>query len=176
MRYLTCVLVTLFAATLFVSDSAFASPISFDCDVPADHYSSVSQEANGPLVISGMVKLVAARAGDNLPVAGARLVSSDGQDSAGFQLVANSSKPTRFDVVLNLNKNGELKRYSVSQIGIDSIVSFRLVIDAERVNLTVNKKTVEGDFIPLTGGKLMVFCSTAQFKFTEVVFGTNLSR
>lgn len=64
-----------------------ASPLKFDCDVPADRFASVSQETAGPLAISGTVALILAREGKYLPVAGARLVSSDESRSVGFQLL-----------------------------------------------------------------------------------------
>jgi hypothetical protein len=150
---------------------AFASTISFDCDVPADRYSSVSQDADGQLSVRGLVKLVAARSGANLPVAGARLVSSDGKSSAGFQIVGSGSKPDHFDVVLNLNKNGDLKRYAVGQIDTEATIPFTIASQEGRITLDVGGKKVAGDFMPLSGGKMMVFCSTAQFKFSDVAFG-----
>ncbi len=81
---------------------AHGTPLSFDCDVPPDRYSSVTQDVNGPMMISGTVEPVEMRSGDNLPVAGARLDSVDGQSRTGFQLVAPSARAKQFHIVLRV--------------------------------------------------------------------------
>lgn len=162
------------ALTSFSPGLASAAPISFDCDVPADRYSSVSQDTDGPLAVSGVVELVAARSGAFVPVAGARLVGADGKVSAGFQIVAlNGPKSSTFDVVLNLNQGGALKQYNVTQIDTKAAIPFWLTLDGDKLTLAVGDKKVGVDFVSIPGGKMMIFCSTGQFKFSDVRFGAS---
>jgi hypothetical protein len=150
---------------------ANAAPLSFDCDVPPDHYSSVSEDVSGQMIIGGTVELVQMRSGNNLPVAGARLVSTDGKSGAGFQLVANSANAKHFNIVLNTKRGDDLKSNTVGQIGTREAISFNLsVSDLGKVTLLIGGTTFNADFIPMPSGKEMAFCSTAQFKFSNLMF------
>ena len=161
------------ASALIVSAPVYAAATSFDCDVPPDHFSSVSQDVIGPLMISGSVQLAQMRSGNNLPVAGARLVSSDGNDAVGFQLVAASPHAKQFDVVFNTKRGDDLQRNTVGQVAAEANapVSFSLTLDkAGRAVLAVGGVNFSASFMPLTSGREMAFCSTAQFKFTGLLF------
>lgn len=160
------------STALSTSVSVFAAPLQYDCDVPPDHYSSISQEFGKSAVeVRGVVQVYQMRSGNNLPVAGARIADKDGKNSLGFQLVAQSPRAEQFDIVLNVFKNGELHRYSAGQIPIKSAISFSLLLDGVgKANFTIGNKSVTADFVPLESSKGMVFCSTAQFKFTDLVF------
>lgn len=161
----------LLAVAILYPTQAFAGPTAFDCDVPADNYSSVSQDVSGPMKIEGSIQLVRTRSGANLPVAGARLVSSDGNNSVGFQLVVPSSRATRFDVILNTKRGDDMKRATVTQLATEASVPFSLSIsDAGKVAFAIGGKDFNADFIPFSAGKAMAFCSTAQFKFTGLLF------
>lgn len=123
------------------------------------------------MMIEGYVQLVQTRSGANLPVAGARLVSSDGNSSVGFQLVLSSPRAKQFDVILNIQRGGDLKRVALAKIATDASVPFSLSLaDTGKVTLTIGDSGFDADFIPLTGGKAMAFCSTAQFKFAGLLF------
>lgn len=155
------------------SASAFAAPLSFDCDVPPDHFSSVSEELTGAPAISGTVKVVQMRSGNNLPVAGARLVSADGINSVGLQLVAASIHAKQFDIVLNTKRGDNIQRSTVGQVATDVAVPFSLSLSADgKVTLLVGTSSFNADFMPIPHGKAMAFCSTAQFKFTGLAFST----
>ena len=149
-----------------------ASPLKFDCDVPADRFASVSEETAGALAISGTVALVLAREGKYLPVAGARLISSDESRSVGFQLVAPSANRTEFNIIFNINAGDGLKRYTVGQVDLQSPAHFSLAIsDAGKISLAIGEKSFDGGTLVLNGGKIMVLCSTGQFKFSDLNFG-----
>jgi len=121
--------------------------------------------------IEGSVQLVQARSGANLPVAGARLVSSDDKSSVGFQLVVPSARATQFDVVLNLRHGGNTKRATVTRLATDGNVPFSLSIsDAGKVAFKIGEQDFHVDFVPLKRGTGMAFCSTAQFKFIGLLF------
>jgi len=163
---------------LIYSTSAFSAqssaPIDFDCDVPADHFSSVSQDLSGLLTISGSVRVIVMRSGYNLPVAGARIVSPDGKSSVGFQLVAASSHAKQFDVVLNTERGGDFKRRTVAQGPAQTAIPFRLSLaDSGKATLVIGSMAFDADFHPLTSANGMAFCSTAEFKFTGLAFSAS---
>jgi hypothetical protein len=161
----------LLCASSICSTTANAAGTAFDCDVPPDHFSSVSQDIVGPMMITGSVQLVSMRSGRNLPVAGARIVSADGKDSVGFQLVAASAQAKQFDVVLNTKRSSDLKRQVVAQVATEANVPFSLSLDDKgRVKLNVGGNDHTADFIAFSRGKGMAFCSTAQFKFAGLLF------
>ncbi|KQX26316.1 hypothetical protein ASD39_03620 [Sphingomonas sp. Root50] len=121
--------------------------------------------------IEGSVQLVRTRSGANLPVAGARLVSSDGNNSVGFQIVVPRPRATRFDIILYLKRGDDMKRATVTQLETEASVPFNLSIsDTGKVALAIGGKDFNADFIPLSAGKAMAFCSTAQFKFAGLLF------
>ncbi|UAK24423.1 hypothetical protein [Sphingomonas nostoxanthinifaciens] len=150
---------------------AGAAPLSFDCDVPSDHYSSVSEEASGTMAVSGTIEAVELRAGNNLPVAGARIASADGKTSFGLQLVAASSHAKQFDIVLNTRRGDEAKRNTLGQVGTDGPISFILSLsDTGKVSLLVGSRSFQADFTAFSSGKVAAFCSTGQFKFSNLTF------
>ncbi len=166
--------IVLFLGALTCSAPAYATATAFDCDVPPDHFSSVSQDVAGPLAIKGSVQVVQMRSGNNLPVAGARLVSSDGNNSVGFQLVAASASAKQFDVVLNVKRGSNLKRSTVAQMATDASVPFKLSLDdTGKATLAIGGNNFSANFMPLSSGKQMVFCSTGQFQFTGLFFSPN---
>ncbi len=161
--------------TLLVAYPTFANaaPLSFDCDVPPDHYSSVSQEASGQMTISGTIESVQMRSGNNLPVAGARLVSADGKSSTGFQLVADSAHAKQFNVVLNTQRGEDLQSHTVAQVGIAGTIPFNLAVsESGTVTLLISGTAFNVKFMPISSGNEMAFCSTGQFKFAHLMFST----
>ena len=159
---------------LMRSASALAAPLSFDCDVPADRYSSVSEDLTESPAITGTVEAVQMRSGANLPVAGARLVSADGSNSVGLQLVANSTHAKLFDIVLNTERGNNLQRRTVGQVDAKVAIPFSLTLSATgKVTLLIGTSIFNADFVPIPAGKAMAFCSTAQFKFTGLAFSTS---
>jgi len=149
-----------------------ASPMKFDCDVPADRFSSVSEETAGALAISGTVALIQAREGNYMPVAGARLISSDGNRRVGFQLVAPSVHRTEFNIIFNIDAGDGLKQYTMGQVDMQTPARFSLAIsDAGKISLAIGDKSFDGGSLALSGGKIEVLCSTGQFKFSDLNFG-----
>lgn len=169
-----CKLMKMLSAIMFMhSVSALAAPLSFDCDVPPDHYSSVSEDIVGSPTISGTVAVVQMRSGKYLPVAGVRLVSSDGINRVGLQLVAQSMNAKQFDVVLNTERGDNVQRTKLGQVDSSVSIPFQLSLSADgKVTLTIGTSSFNADFVPISVGKAMAFCSTAQFKFTGLAFST----
>ena len=89
----------------------------------------------------------------------------------GFQLVAASPKADFFDVVLNKQVEGKLQKFGVGQVPAKAAISFQLTVDGSgKGSFVVDGKKADFDFPPLSGSKAMVFCSTGQFKFGELLF------
>lgn len=163
---------TFWAGLLVCPAISAASPMKFDCDVPANRYSSVSEETTGTLAISGTVALILAREGNYLPMAGSFLESSDGSRRVGFQLAASSANRTQFNIIFNINAGDGLKQYTVGQVDMKDPANFSLAIsDAGKISLAIGDKSFDGGTLVLNGGKIMVLCSTGQFKFSDLNFG-----
>ena len=161
----------LLAGAMTCPAPVYAAATAFDCDVPPDHFSSVSQDVAGPMAIRGTVQLVQMRSGNNLPVAGARLVSADGNNSVGFQLVATSARAKQFDVFLSIKQGDDLKRSTIAHIPTDASIPFSLSLDETgKATLMINGSNFSAISIPMSDGKEMAFCSTAQFKFSGLIF------
>jgi hypothetical protein len=149
---------------------AFAAPLNFDCDVPSDHYSSVSQEADASTIISGTVRLVEMRAGKYLPLAGAKLENAEGNKSVGLQIVAASDRALQFDVILNLNDDGEQKRYLITRVEVKEAITFKLYMEGSKIIVAIGSDSVASEIAAFPVRKAMIYCSTAQFKFSDLLF------
>ncbi|WP_344694271.1 hypothetical protein [Sphingomonas cynarae] len=171
-RYAITVTRTLSALMMvFHMYPASASTIDFDCDVPKNHYSSVTQDINGPISVSGIIELVEMRSGDNLPLAGVRFVSADGLISTGFRLMASSEHAKQFDIKLNTKSGESFKEILLGQVDVKESVPFTFSLSqAGKVAINIGGITFGADFIPIVDGKEMAYCSTAQFKFTKLLF------
>lgn len=154
---------------LAASTGASAAQIAFDCDVPADRFSSVTGSASTPTRIEGVVSVSELRRGSNMPVAGARLVDGDKRKSVGFQLLPKSRGSS--EVILNLNDGGGLKRQTVGEVSSNGPVRFSLSIsESGAVELKIGEQSFTASAAPLVSPTWMAFCSTGQFKFSELAF------
>lgn len=150
---------------------AYAAGLAFDCDVPADRYSSVtgSDSSQG---ISGTITPVLGRSGNNVPLAGVKLVDAASTASVAIRMVATSKKANVFDVVLNISLGGENREAVVGKIEGMGPVPFRLTIDSQG-SVTAAFGQIVVPPLPIAAGAqttAMVFCSTGQFKFSELAF------
>jgi len=158
-------------ATLQVSAPAFATSLSFDCDVPPDHFSSISDQVTEGAAIRATVQMVEMRPGKNLPVAGARLIGNDGAVAAGIQLVAASARAKQFDIVFNARQGEAVQRTSLGQVDVAGPIPFELTVsDAGTVTVLVGDSRFDVAAPPVAYEKGMVFCSTGQFKFSDIRF------
>lgn len=153
------------------SATAFASPFGFDCDVPPDHYSSVSQDLTGSPTLGGTIEAVQLRSGKSPPVVGARLASADGANGIALQLVAETAGAKQFAIVLNVKRGKTVQRSTLGQVATSAAIRFSLSIAANgKATLLINGNKFDADFIPIRASKAMVFCSTGQFKISDLRF------
>jgi hypothetical protein len=148
-----------------------AAPLDFDCDVPADHFSSVSQDGHDPITIKGTITAIQMRSGNNLPVAGIRIASLDGLNSTGFRLIASSTRAKTMVVKLNTIQGKNFKESTQKDVDAKAAVPFVFSLsESGEVTLTINAVSFKTSFIPIANSKVMAFCSTGQFKFTGLIF------
>lgn len=147
--------------------------LTFDCDVPIDHYSSVSKDASGgSYLISGTISLAQLRTGQsNLPTAGARIASPDDDRAAGVQFIVQDRKSKSFDVVLYTRIGTDNVRKQVGKIDSQNPVAFRLAVSSTgSVTLHFGGQAAVADLSPMPASKMAAFCSTGQFKFSDLLF------
>jgi hypothetical protein len=165
-RFLALALTT---ATLAGTANA-ATGIDFDCDVPADSYSTVAADSVGPAyAVAGTVILVRPRSGNYVPTAGVRFAAIDG-GGVGLQLISQGARWKMFDVVLNLREGDKVTRQTFGSVDLSRSLAFRLsVAEQGKVTLSIADRVFEVAGKPLSAVKTAAFCSTGQFKFSGLV-------
>jgi hypothetical protein len=153
---------------------AYADQLDFDCDVPADHFSSVSQSVTDGGRVSGLIRLDQMRKGRALPVAGVGFFDPEKQAIAGFQLVASDAYGKSLDIMFNVAHDGGLQKEKVGEIDASSAIAFDISLSSSgKVALTVNGREFQAGASAISSGRAMAFCSTAQFKFTNLLFSAS---
>lgn len=156
---------------LALTSPARATPLSFDCDAAPDRFSSISQALDGSAAVTGTLTTKEMRTGGYLPVAGVRFFSADDKNGTGFQIVGDVDRPGLFDVILNIWRDGVLTSDPVGQVALTAPSPFEFGLSATGLaSLRIGGTHFETKFMPMREGKVMVFCSTAQFKFTDLDF------
>lgn len=164
----------LLALALSSFTPAQAALLEFDCDVPANHFSSISQDILNYGRINGTIRVDEMRKGNNLPVAGAGIFGPDRHAFASFQLVAMNNRSKSFDIIFNTYDTGEYNHKKVGEIDATSAIAFDISLAADgKAVLVMNGKRFEAYASPISGGRAMAFCSTAQFKFTNLAFSSD---
>lgn len=159
-----------------IAAPANAALFEFDCDVPANRYSSVSSQGDQLLSISGIITPISYRSGKFEPVAGALLGDSDGANTTTFQLVATSRRPKHLVILTNIKRGEDVRSGQVGTIRADEPVPFSMSLsESGMVQITIADQTFNHEFMPLSSGKEMLFCSTGQFKFSEIAFSGRIS-
>jgi hypothetical protein len=162
------------AISILAAVPACAAELEFDCDVPADHYSSVSQDVVKGGGVRGTIRVDQMRKGNNLPVVGAGIFGPEKRAIAGFQLVAADAHAKSFDILFNVSHDGDVKTGKVGEVDVSSAIAFDISLSVTgKAILTVNGNQFQGDASAISGGRAMAFCSTAQFKFTNLIFSTS---
>jgi hypothetical protein len=167
-----CALAT--AICILAAVPACAAALEFDCDVPADHFSSVSQEVDNGGGVSGTIRVDQMRTGNNLPVVGAGIFDPKKGAIAGFQLFAVDARAKSFYIMFNVTHDADAKKEKVGEVDASSAIEFNISLSASgKAVLTVNGRQFQADASAISGGRAMAFCSTAEFKFTNLIFSTS---
>ena len=90
-----------------------------------------------------------------------------------MQLVAESREAKRLAIVLNTQRGSDTQRGTVGYVDADKTIPFSLSISANGdANLTVGSDHFDAGNVPIRDGEAKVFCSTGQFKFSDLVFAS----
>lgn len=168
-RFKGLAIATGLAIAAFGAGQAHAAPMTFDCDTPTDHSSSLTIPVAGAVSLAGSVTPLAMRPGKGAALGGFLLNSADGQNSVGFQIVQSKPGAAALDLVLVARNQGKLERKGVRQLPINAPLSFSLVLDpAGQGRFTVGELGINLAFANLGAGKAMAFCSAGQFRFNNL--------
>ncbi|MFZ1741831.1 MAG: hypothetical protein WAT93_03200 [Pontixanthobacter sp.] len=169
--YLHHTAAALVAATLLIAGSAQAAPLTFDCDVPANSVSSVSNLAQTVPAIGGTITAKKFREGQLSPSAGVQIEAPDGKSIAGFVLRLSASDPAVLEIMLVSNNNGKQENFQAGTISATGPIAFQLFVDDQgAINIVLNDQSWSAPFMRLIGGKEKAFCSTGQFQFSDLRF------
>jgi len=161
-------------AALAISLVAYAAPaaaLEFDCDVPANRFSSVVDDGDSLPSIQAKVEKLVFRADDYLPLAALRISNGDDSRSVSLQLVAPNNRARQFDVFLSLSTGGAPNRTLLGRIDIDGPIELKLFLAEDgSINVQVGSFTATRDFGPLEASTAAALCSSGQFKFSDLSF------
>lgn len=162
------------AISILAAVPAHAAQLEFDCDVPADRFSSVSQDVANGGSVSGTIRVDKMREGNNSPVAGAGIFGPEKRAIAAFHLIASDARAKNFDIIFFVTHGGDLKEGKVGEVGASTAIEFNISLSAVgKAILTVNGAQFQADATAISGGRAMAFCSTAQFEFTNLIFSAS---
>jgi hypothetical protein len=124
------------------------------------------------MAISGTIKMVEMRFGAALPIAGVRIVSTDGKTAAEFQLRPPSAHEHHFNIMLGTVLKGVPDEIWDGQIDATAAISFRLAVsESGKVTLLIGGQTFSTQTTPITSGYNSAYCSTGEFRFSDLNFG-----
>jgi len=162
-------------AVLMCPDIAAAT--EFACDAPSDKSNSVSLTISGETRIAGAIRKMELRDGRFMPLAGARLVGTDGIVNLGFELAAPSPDATEFEVVVNFNRGDGHRSEIIGRIPTGETIPFSMILHGNGdASVEIRDYKYAAKFVPLPEGKGVFFCSTGQFQFSDLTASTNIQK
>ena len=161
------------AMVLFALPQA-AQAMTFDCDVPADRTSSVQLNFTAAPLIQGIITAHEFRRAQFNPVAGIRVQSPDDSASALLQLAELPEDPGKLTLLVTISSGVEMSRRKVALVEINGQIPFSLRITPEGAVLgEVAGQTFNANVGALNNGLINMFCSSGQFKFSNVTISAN---
>ncbi|ANY20066.1 hypothetical protein A6F68_01552 [Tsuneonella dongtanensis] len=150
-----------------------AAPLTFDCDVPEAHSSSVSS-AIGPAVrMTAMVTARTLRSGKTPPLAGLLVTSADGKNAIGVRAVKAKADATALSVAIVGLTDGKPVQQAVRDIPLNGSFRFGLDLDPAGVGrLTLDDLVVPITFANMGVGRAQAFCGSGNFRFDNLEMTT----
>lgn len=159
------------AALFFAASPALAAPLTFDCDVPANSSSSVSNLAQTIPAVSGTITAKKFRQGQTPATVGAQIQAPDGKSFSGFVLMPNAADTTIMDIMLVSNFAGKRENFAAGSISVTEPIAFRLFVDDQgAINIFLGDQSWSAPFMRLIGGEEKAFCGSGQFEFSDLRF------
>ena len=152
---------------------AMAAPLSFDCDVPEAHSSSVGGELGPGVLVTATITAVKLRPGKTPPVAGVLVTANGGRNALGVRVILPRAGATALQVVLVGLNEGKPVQQLVKEIPLNGSAKFALELDPAGIGrLTVDDKVIPTTFAEMGLGKAMAFCGSGQFRIDNLQFVT----
>jgi hypothetical protein len=147
--------------------AASGTPLDYDCDVPAGHFSSIKTQVSLPIEVSGRVTPLVLRPGDYLPVGNVSIRSGDNQ-GVGLKVIAFNTSMTSLIVAFVDSKTPD-HLMAMAKVDMSDSVSFRLTVSESgqgTLKVGQSEHAFEVDLAAPT--ELSISCSTGQFEFNEL--------
>jgi hypothetical protein len=152
---------------------AAAAPLTFECDVPAAHFSNVSQPATGPaLSATGQLTVKELRRGDGYgPTAGIQFSSVDQKQLLVLRLVAPSQDKKALHGELIVRSGDKTQNFDLGKVDGSTSISFKLsASELGKADVQLGENRYVADFAALSSAKIVAFCSSGDFNFGDLTF------
>jgi hypothetical protein len=160
------------ALVLGLPIAANAAPIDYDCDVPGGNFSSIKTDVSLPIEVSGRITPLVLRSGDFLPVGNVSISSGDRQ-GVGLKVISFDPSISSL-IVAFVDSKAPDHLVAMAKVDISHSVSFRLTVsETGQGKLKVDQSEYAFDVDPTLPAELSISCSTGQFKFNELEWGTS---
>ena len=166
---------TLAALALTMSASAVAEDAErgFDCEGPSGRVTQNSLPATLPVTISGVLQALKIGRGSYIPWAGASIESADGKKGIALLLVHNGWSGGKLTPTVYGMADSSLP-ILFDKVPKAEPIPFSLSLSASgRAAASVAGKTVTFAAKPMDSAKVVLFCQTGHFKFSDVKFSTS---
>jgi hypothetical protein len=153
------------------SNPAAASPMTYGCDTPADHFSAIEQSVSlENFSIKGAIQPNEFRKGKYSPLAQIYLQSPDEKYRWAMQVIAPDAKAKGAFVFLEMTDNGKASDpFPIGAVKLGEKLSFDVsVTDGKNIKFKIGE--LEGT-PSLSLGKqvqLNIICSTGDFIFSDL--------
>lgn len=158
------------ASAFLLSGAAHAGPINYDCDTPADKFSSLDISTDTTrFIVKGKIAAAVFRAGKYLPVANVHVGAPRGSDGVLLRLMAPSGTAKQAEIIVQTMQGSKPIKRVLGQILLGESLDFSIeVLPNAAVNLTVNGQQMSLKTEFASSSNLTISCSTGEFKFDNL--------
>jgi hypothetical protein len=162
---------TSFLLMLPLSAAAFADPITYGCDTPADHFSAIEQKVSlSSFSIKGSIQPNEFRKGKYSPLAQIYLQSPDEKYKWAMQVIALEAKAKEAFVFLDMTDNGkDSEPFPIGMVKLGEKLSFDVSItDGTKIKFKIGDMDGNPELNLGTQATLNIICSTGDFVFSDL--------
>jgi hypothetical protein len=163
------------AATLFLMlplpATAFAAPITYGCDTPADHFSAIEQQVSlNSFSIKGSIQPNEFRKGKYSPLAQIYLQSPDEKYRWAMQVIALEAKAKEAFVFLDMTDNGkDSEPFPIGTVKLGEKLSFDVsVTEGKKIKFKIGDMDGNPELNLGAQATLNIICSTGDFVFSDL--------
>lgn len=160
-------------AASIVPSGASAAALSFDCDVPEAHSSSVGGQLGPGVLVTARITAVKLRPTKTPPVAGVLVTANGGRNALGIRVILPRPDAAALQVVLVGVNEGKPVQQVVKEIPLNGSANFALELDPAGIGrLAIDDKVIPTTFANMGLGKATAFCGSGQFRIDNLQFTT----